>query len=396
LLLALALAACGRSSMLDTAAPDAAPDVDPCARLVRDGEHFTSPGADYGALVPLRDDGSQVALVHNGSGEARSLAPWGAWPPVISAPITACTGCSGSFFAVAPASPGAQPGFALATFDVVHHEDAVPDHPPVLFPAVPSAAAPVPLPMGAWDTPQLARGAGGHLVTTWRTDAEGKRWADLAYLPFGAAAPEQLGDVGCGWTPLVAVPGGFLLAGRSSLGDGPDACGESAVLSIVHLDEASRAVTRLPLPESTALDDPAWGGPDLLLVAGAGGAWLLAQPSNYKGEGGFGPVLVLRLRADGTPEGGWKEIPLDEEDVLWGTAVLGGRLIVITLGQGTEGRALRFTMVGEDGQPRRVHEENFSYAVWTRSAPVASPDGTRLLMAVSGGLLRLSCAAEER
>jgi hypothetical protein len=252
--------------------------------------------------------------------------------------------------------------------------------------------------MGARDTPQLARGAGGHLVTTWRTDAEGQRWANLAYVPFGAAAPEVLGDAGCGWgwTPLVAVPGGFLLAARSSLGDGPDACGKSAVLSIVHIDEASRAVTRSPFPASTALDDPAWCYTKLLLAARAGGAWLLAQPIDHHCENDdYGQVLVLRLHADGTPEGGWKEVPLAEEDSLWGTTVLGDRLIVISRGREVESKSmpLRFTMVEEDGRTHRVYEMDPAYSGTT---PVPSPDGTRLLMATTEGLLRLSCAAEER
>lgn len=387
--------------MSDTA-PGVAPAVaDACARLVRDGDPLPLPLNMSAALVSLSEDGAQVAVVQGNGGDpllllARSLSPWTEWPPALSEPFTACSDCVAQEFAVAPARQGAQPGFALAALNIIPHDDAYPSFAPVFHPAIPAGEAPISFPVAIREQPQLARGAGGHLIATRRVDQEEgtSRWTDLAYVPFGASAPELLGDVACGWngTPLVAVPGGFLMVGESSVGVGPNACGGGAELSVLHVDEASRAIARIALPSNADLGDPAWCSTRLVLAPAVDGAWLVAQPADWKCEGGVGPTLVLRLGADGTPRSGWREIPLLPDDLLWGGAILGDRLIVVSLGSG---EALRFTMVQANGQVRDVHEEKPAFVLTSPFSPLASPDGTRLLMALSGQLVRLACAPDE-
>jgi hypothetical protein len=343
--------------------------------------------------VSVTEAGDRLAVVlpgdEPGTLVARTFAAWGAWPPSLSPPVTACTGCLARDFTVSPARPAAQPGCSLAAFDVIPQGDDYPLFALALHPAIPAGEPPVPLPEAVVDTPQLARGAAGHLLGYTRVGPDEQPRA-LAYVPWGAAAAEPLGDVACGWAsaPLLAIPGGFLMAAQSSFGEGPDACADTAVPSILRIDEATRQITRTALP---SLTEPGWDY-FLLLAGSEEGAWAVTQADASQGYDAVGPIQVTRLLPSGAPVGAFHAITAPDGDRLWGAVALGSRLIVASVGYATGGTALRLTMVREDGEVRTVYEDvDPAYASpWL--AVVVAPEGRQLVFGAPGRLVRLACA----
>jgi hypothetical protein len=362
-------------------------------------EHGTRP-----TLVPVTEDGTLVSVVH-----ARQLvegptgppfriahatfAPWGAWPSTLG-PTDQAVWFGGEAFAVAPAAPAGQPGFALSFY---RPTDAAPEN-IYLAPSVEPHTSYEPYPEGvafdgvepAWVV-ALARGATSYLAA-YQREIPGD---PSVYMKMGIVDADSLGaevypGIACAKAafPAAAVPsqGGFLLAAAS--GRKFAACGLDDGIP-GPADEVQ--VTRFDLGKKDLTLSAAFQQPDplvhvLLAKASHGGAWVAWRNNGASAE--FPPpIQAARLDEAGFQTGPVFDVATNGQPELpFAIAALGDLLAVVwidTLDPGPP--TLRLDLLDASGAFVTGASINTGPS-WLHDSPLSllpAPNGKGLLLAWS-------------
>lgn len=338
-----------------------------------------------------------------------SFSPWGAWPLDLGPDFQASV-VGGDSFAVAPALPSAQPGFAALFYmpsDVSPWSTylATAAAPMTSYDSFPDGVS-----WSAWQ-PTVARALahdGTRYLAAFETPLASTTRMSLTIVDGSSLDVHTLEDVACATDPLPAavIPsdGGFLVAsasGRSfgacSLDDGVP--GPAKELQVMRLDAVTQ---QLALSSSFEAPDPVT---QIAMVKRPGGAWLVwhAYGTTTWPEA---PIVATLLDASGMQLG--PIMQLTHEGETWGpfaAAALGSRLALAWVDDIDPSTPnLRLDLFDDDGA--HVSGTVISTAPSSlngRLSLLASPDESELLLAWSDRLppalavvrvARFSCAGK--